>query len=45
MRLLAIEHAAMVCGIVLGRDLVVTAAAGGPAQQLVEGLLLSRDPG
>ena len=45
MRLLAVEHAAMVCGIVLGRDLVVTAAAGRARQQLVEGLLLSRDHG
>jgi hypothetical protein len=43
MRLLAVEHAAMVCGIVLGRDLVVTAAAGRARLQLVEGLLLSRD--
>lgn len=43
MRLLATEHAAMVCGIVLGRDLVVTAAAGRARQQLIEGLLLSRD--
>jgi hypothetical protein len=43
MRLLATEHAAMVCGIVLGRDLVVTAAAGRARQELVEGLLLSRD--
>jgi hypothetical protein len=43
MRLLATEHAAMVCGIVLGRDLVVTAAAGRARQELIEGLLLSRD--
>ena len=43
MRLLAVEHAAMVCGIVLGRALVVTAAAGRARQQLVEGLLSSRD--
>jgi GGDEF-like domain/PucR C-terminal helix-turn-helix domain len=43
MRLLATEHAAMVCGIVLGRDLVVTAAAGRARQQLIEGLLLSHD--
>lgn len=43
MRLLAIEHAAMVCGIVLGYDLVVSAAAGQARQQLVEALLLSRD--
>lgn len=43
MRLLATEHAAMVCGIVLGRDLVVTAAAGRARQELVEALLLTRD--
>lgn len=43
MRLLAIEHAAMVCGVVLGRDLVVAAAAGRARQELIEGLLLSRD--
>jgi len=43
MRLLAVEHAAMVCGVVLGRALVVTAAAGRARQQLVEGLLSSRD--
>jgi len=44
MRLLATEHAAMLCGIVLGRDLVAGAAAGRARQQLVEGLILSRDP-
>src|SRR5580704_17622270 len=44
MRLLAIEHAAMLCGIVLGRDLVASAAAGRARQQLVEGLILNRDP-
>lgn len=43
MRLLAIEHAAMVCGLVLGRDLVVAAAVGRARQELIEGLLLSRD--
>jgi len=43
MRLLAVEHAAMVCGVVLGRALVVSAAAGRARQQLVEGLLSSRD--
>ncbi len=41
MRLLAIEHAAMVCGLVMGRDLVVTAAAGRARHELVEALLLS----
>lgn len=43
MRLLAIEHAAMVCGLVMGRDLVVTAAAGRARHQLLEALLLSSD--
>ena len=43
MRLLVVEHAAMVCGVVLGRDLVVAAAAGRARQELVEGLLFSRD--
>ncbi|MGD0553853.1 MAG: helix-turn-helix domain-containing protein [Streptosporangiaceae bacterium] len=41
MRLLAVEHAAMVCGLVMGRDLVVTAAAGRARHELVEALLLS----
>ncbi|BBG05311.1 MULTISPECIES: PucR family transcriptional regulator [Pseudonocardia] len=41
--LLAGEHAAMVCGVLLGRDLVVTAAAGRARRELVEGLLLARD--
>jgi hypothetical protein len=45
MRLLAVEHAAMVCGVVLGRDLVVAAAAGRARQELVEGLLISHDRG
>jgi hypothetical protein len=43
MRLLAVEHAAMVCGLVMGRDLVVAAAAGRARHELVEALLLSRD--
>jgi hypothetical protein len=43
MRLLATEHAAMVCGIVLGRELIVAAAAGRARQELVEALLLNRD--
>lgn len=43
MRLLAIEHAAMVCGLVMGRDLVVAAAAGRARHELLEGLLLSSD--
>lgn len=41
MRLLATEHAAMVCGVILGRELVITAAAGRARQELVEGLLLA----
>jgi hypothetical protein len=44
MRLLATEHAAMLCGVVLGRELVAGAAAGRARQQLIEGLILSRDP-
>ncbi|QVQ53674.1 helix-turn-helix domain-containing protein [Spiractinospora alimapuensis] len=43
MRLLASEHAAMVCGVVLGRDLVATAASRRARQNLVEGLLASRE--
>jgi hypothetical protein len=42
MMLLACEHAAMVCGVLLGRGLVVTAAAGRARRELVEGLLLAR---
>jgi hypothetical protein len=42
MLLLASEHAAMVCGILLGRDLIVAAAAGRIRRELVEGLLLAR---
>jgi PucR C-terminal helix-turn-helix domain/GGDEF-like domain len=40
--LLASEHAAMVCGVLLGREIVVTAAAGRARRELVEGLLLAR---
>ncbi|MBO0877344.1 MAG: helix-turn-helix domain-containing protein [Pseudonocardia sp.] len=43
MRLLVTEHAAMVCGVVIGRDLVVTAAAGRARQELFEALLQQRD--
>lgn len=43
MRLLAIEHAAMVFGLVMGRDLVVAAATGRARHELVEALLLSSD--
>ncbi|WP_300015405.1 helix-turn-helix domain-containing protein [Pseudonocardia sp.] len=37
------EHAATICGIFLGRQWVVAAAAGRARLDLVEGLLLSRD--
>ncbi len=37
------EHAAGVCGIILGRGRVVAAAAGQARTDLVEGLLLARD--
>ncbi|GAA1294479.1 hypothetical protein GCM10009609_74770 [Pseudonocardia aurantiaca] len=40
--LLASEHTAMVCGVLLGREIVVTAAAGRARRELVEGLLLAR---
>lgn len=43
MRLLVTEHAAMVCGVVIGRDLVVAAAAGRARQELFEALLQHRD--
>lgn len=43
MLLLATEHAAVVCGVVLGRDLVVAAASGRARQELVEGLLAHRN--
>ncbi|MDT7628887.1 MAG: hypothetical protein QOI50_817 [Pseudonocardiales bacterium] len=39
MRLLGTEHAAMVCGILLARDLVIAAAGGRARQELVDGLL------
>ncbi len=39
LRLMVIEHAAMICGVVLGRGLVVEAAASRARQQLFEGLL------
>ena len=41
MRLLGTEHAAMVCGILLARDLVIAAAGGRARQELVDGLLLA----
>lgn len=41
--LLLAEHAATVCGIILGRERVVAAAAGRARTDLLEGLLLARD--
>jgi hypothetical protein len=41
--LLLAEHAATICGIILGRERVVAAAAGRARTDLVEGLLLARD--
>jgi len=43
LRLMVIEHAAMICGVVLSRDVVVAAATGRARQQLFEGLLLTRN--
>jgi sugar diacid utilization regulator len=40
---MVIEHAAMICGVVLSREVVVAAAAGRARQQLFEGLLLTRN--
>jgi hypothetical protein len=41
--LLLAEHAATMCGIILGRERVVAAAAGRARLDLIEGLLLARD--
>ncbi|HEY0577047.1 MAG TPA: hypothetical protein VGD73_23330 [Pseudonocardia sp.] len=41
MRLLGTEHAAMVCGMLLARGLVIAAAGGRARQELVDGLLLA----
>ncbi|MGQ0576247.1 MAG: PucR family transcriptional regulator [Pseudonocardia sp.] len=41
--LLLTEHAATICGIILGRERVVAAAAGRARTDLIEGLLLARD--
>jgi sugar diacid utilization regulator len=41
--LLLTEHAATTCGIILGRERVVAAAAGRARTDLIEGLLLARD--
>src|SRR5271165_6408420 len=42
MSLLVTEHAATICGVILGRERVVAAAARGVRDDLVEGLLLGR---
>ncbi len=42
MRLLVTEHAATICGMILGREHVATAAARRVRDDLVEGLLLGR---
>ena len=42
MRLLVTEHAASICGVILGRENVVAAAARRVRDDLVEGLLLGR---
>ena|SRR5271165_3270920 len=42
MSLLVTEHAATICGVTLGRERVVAAAARGVRDDLVEGLLLGR---
>ncbi len=42
-RLMVTEHAAMICGIVLGRARVVAAAAGQARRELFDGLLLLGD--
>jgi sugar diacid utilization regulator len=46
-RLLLTEHAATICGVILGRERVVAAAASRARDDLVEGLLSGRgqDPG
>ncbi|NMH81243.1 hypothetical protein HF577_29630 [Pseudonocardia xinjiangensis] len=43
LNLLLTEHAATICGIILGRERVVAAAAGRARTDLIEGLLLARD--
>ncbi|MEN3265654.1 helix-turn-helix domain-containing protein [Pseudonocardia sp.] len=43
LNLLLTEHAATICGIILGRERVVAAAAGQARTDLIEGLLLARD--
>jgi hypothetical protein len=42
LNLLLAEHAATICGIILGRERVVAAAAGRARTDLIEGLLLAR---
>ena len=41
-RLLLTEHAATVCGVILGRDQIIAAAASRARDDLVEGLLYAR---
>jgi sugar diacid utilization regulator len=43
LNLLLTEHAATICGIILGRERVVAAAAGRARTDLIEGLLLAKD--
>jgi sugar diacid utilization regulator len=43
LNLLLTEHAATVCGIILGRERAVAAAGGRARAELIEGLLLARD--
>src|ERR1700689_3499720 len=45
MSLLVTEHAATICGVILGRERVVAAAARRVRDDLVEGLLLGRGRG
>ena len=42
-QLLVTEHAAMLCGVVLSRKLVVAGAAGRARDELIEGLLLAHN--
>ena len=42
LRLLLTEHAATVCGVILGRDQIVAVAASSARDDIVEGLLYSR---
>ncbi len=42
LRLLLTEHAATVCGVILGRDQIIAVAASSARDDIVEGLLYSR---